>query len=62
MFIMYGEADLIVMSVKAYQKMRARQRLRQMLGAVDKEIASGAPMRDFDEVFADIEARLGDAV
>jgi len=53
-----GEADLVVMSVTAYQKMLARQRLGQMLGKVDKEIAAGTPMRDFEDVFADIEDRI----
>ena len=33
-----GEADLVVMSVEAYQKMVARQKLGQMLSKVDKEI------------------------
>lgn len=56
-----GEADLIVMSVEAYQKMVARQRLGQMLSKVDKEIAAGTPMRDFEEVFADIEMRIDNA-
>jgi len=50
-----GEADLIVMSVEAYQKMIARQKLGQMLSRVDREIATGVPMRDFEEVFASIE-------
>jgi len=53
-----GEADLVVMSVAAYKKMLARQRLGQMLGKVDKEIAAGTPMRDFEDVFSDIEDRI----
>ena len=56
-----GEADLVVMSVAAYQKMLARQQLGQMLSKVDKEIAADTPMRDFEEVFADIEARIKNA-
>ena len=56
-----GEADLVVMSVSAYKKMLARQRLGQMLGKVDKEIAADIPMRDFEEVFADIEKRIENA-
>ena len=56
-----GEADLVVMSVEAYQKLIARQKLGQMLSKVDKEIAAGAPMRDFEEVFASIEKRIEDA-
>ena len=47
-----GEADLVVMSVETYQKMIARQKLGQMLSKVDREIAAGTPMRDFEEVFA----------
>ena len=53
-----GEADLVVMSVEAYQKIIARQKLGQMLTKVDKEIATKTPMRDFEDVFADIEERL----
>ncbi|MCL2189607.1 MAG: type II toxin-antitoxin system Phd/YefM family antitoxin [Defluviitaleaceae bacterium] len=53
-----GEADLVVMSVTAYQKMTARQRLGQMLAKTDRDIASNTPMRDFEDVFADIEARI----
>ena len=56
-----GEADLVVMSIETYQKMMARQRLGQMLGKVDKEIAANAPMHDFEDVFADIEKRIEDA-
>ena len=46
------------MIVAAYKKMLARQRLGQMLGKVDKEIAAGTPMRDFEDVFSDIEDRI----
>lgn len=53
-----GEADLVVMSVDAYQKMIARQRLGQMLSKVDREIAVDAPMHDFEDVFADIDHRV----
>ncbi len=53
-----GEADLVVMSFEAYQKMMARQRLGQMLAEVDREIAAGKPMRDLDEAFAEIKKRL----
>ena len=56
-----GEADLVVMSVATYQKMLAKQQLGQMLSKVDKEIAAGSPMRDFEDVFADIEARIENA-
>ena len=55
------EADLVVMSVEAYQKLIARQMLGQMLGRVDREIAAGTSMRDLEEVFAFIEKRMGDA-
>jgi len=55
-----GEADLVVMSHEAYQKMMARQRLGQMLSEVDREIAAGAPMRDFEETFAAIKKRIED--
>lgn len=53
-----GEADLVVMSHEAYQKMMARQRLGQMLSEVDREIAMGTPMRDFEETFAAIKKRI----
>jgi PHD/YefM family antitoxin component YafN of YafNO toxin-antitoxin module len=56
-----GEADLVVMSVETYQKMIARQRLGQMLSKVDREIAAGTSMRDFEEVFTAIEKRIDDA-
>ena len=52
------EADLVVMSVEAYQKMMARQRLGQMLGKVDREIAAGTPMRNFEDIFSDVEDRI----
>jgi PHD/YefM family antitoxin component YafN of YafNO toxin-antitoxin module len=47
-----GEADLVVMSFSASQKMVARYRLGQMLSEVDREIAQGKPMRDFEDTFA----------
>ncbi len=53
-----GEADLVVMSHEAYQKMMARQRLGQMLSEVDREIAAGTPMRDFEEAFEAIKKRI----
>jgi len=56
-----GEADLVVMSFEAYQKMLARQRLGQMLAEVDREIAAGKPMRDFEETFAAIQKRIDNA-
>ena len=56
-----GEADLVVMSVEAYQRMMAQQRLGQMLAKVDRDIAAGTPMRDFEDVFADIEERIENA-
>lgn len=56
-----GEADLVVMSVDAYQKIMARQRLGQMLAKVDRDIAEDMPMRDFEEVFSDIEKRIENA-
>ncbi|MDA8228186.1 MAG: type II toxin-antitoxin system prevent-host-death family antitoxin [Desulfitobacterium hafniense] len=56
-----GEADLVVMSYEAYQKMIARQRLGQILSEVDREIVEGKPMRDFEETFASIQKRIEDA-
>ena len=56
-----GEADLVVMSVETYQKIMARQRLGQMLGRVDRDIAAGKPMRDFEDVFDDINKRIDNA-
>ncbi len=53
-----GEADLVVMSHESYQKMVARQRLGQMLSAVDREIAEGKPMRDFEATFTSIKKRI----
>ncbi len=53
-----GEADLVVMSHEAYQKMMAQQRLGHMLLEVDREIAKGAPMRDFEETFTAIKKRI----
>jgi PHD/YefM family antitoxin component YafN of YafNO toxin-antitoxin module len=55
-----GEADLVVMSHEAYQKMMARQRLGQMLSEADREIAAGTPMRDFEGIFAVIHKRIED--
>jgi hypothetical protein len=51
----------VVMSHEAYQKMMARQRLGQMLSEIDREIADGKPMRDFEETFAAIQKRIQDA-
>jgi len=56
-----GEADLVVMSVEAYQRMMTQHRLGQMLSKVDREIAAGIPMRDFEDVFSDIEERIENA-
>ncbi|MCG9969445.1 type II toxin-antitoxin system Phd/YefM family antitoxin [Pelotomaculum terephthalicicum JT] len=56
-----GEADLVVMSCEAYQKMMARQRLGRMLSEVDCEIAAGTPMRDFEETFAAIKKSIDNA-
>ena len=53
-----GEADLVVMCVETYQKMIMRRKLGQILGKIDREIAAGVPMKDFEEVFADIEMRI----
>ncbi|MDD2587246.1 MAG: type II toxin-antitoxin system Phd/YefM family antitoxin [Syntrophomonadaceae bacterium] len=53
-----GEADLVVMSHEAYQKMISRQRLGRMLSEVDREIAAGKPMRDFEETFKTIKKRI----
>lgn len=55
-----GEADLVVMSHEAYQKMIARHRLGQMLSEVDREIAAGKPMRNFEDTFAAIAKRIDD--
>jgi PHD/YefM family antitoxin component YafN of YafNO toxin-antitoxin module len=55
-----GQADLVVMSVEAYQKIMARQNLGQMLSKVDREIAANIPMRDFEEVFERLEKRIDD--
>ena len=56
-----GEADLVVMSVESYQRMMAQHRLGQMLAKVDRDIAAGIPMRDFEDVFSDIEERIENA-
>ena len=56
-----GEADLVVMSVETYQKMIARQQLGQMLAKVDRDIAENIPMRDFENVFSDINERIENA-
>jgi PHD/YefM family antitoxin component YafN of YafNO toxin-antitoxin module len=53
-----GEADLVVMSHEAYQKMMAQQRLGQMLIEVDREIARGSSMRNFEDTFSAIKKRL----
>jgi len=53
-----GEADLVVMSHEAYQKMMARRRLGRMLSEIDREIADGKPMRDFEATFTAIEKRI----
>ena len=56
-----GEADLVVMSYDAFQKMMARQRLGQMLADVDQEIAEGKPLRDFEATFKALKKRIEDA-
>ena len=56
-----GEADLVVMSYEAFQKMVARQRLGQMLTEADREIAGGKELRDFEAIFAALKKRVEDA-
>ncbi len=56
-----GEADLVVMSYEAFQKMLARQRVGRMLAEVDREISEGKQMRDFEETFAALKKRIEDA-
>ncbi len=56
-----GEADLVVMSYEAFQKMVARQRLGQMLADVDREIAEARKLRDFEATFAMLKKRIEDA-
>jgi PHD/YefM family antitoxin component YafN of YafNO toxin-antitoxin module len=56
-----GEADLVVMSHEAYQRLMAKQRLGQMLAEVDREIAQDAPMRNFEDVFETIKTRIENA-
>lgn len=53
-----GEADLVVMSHEAYQKMMARYQLGNILNEVDREMLAGAPMKDFESTFADIKKRI----
>ena len=55
-----GEADLVVMSWEAFQKAEARLKLQKKLLEAEREIAAGEPLRDADEVFAEILERLGD--
>jgi PHD/YefM family antitoxin component YafN of YafNO toxin-antitoxin module len=56
-----GEADLVVMSYEAFQKMVARQRLGQMLAEVDREIAEVRELRDFEATFATLKKRIENA-
>ncbi len=56
-----GEADLVVMSHEAFQKLMARHRLGQMLAEVDLEISKGTPMRDFEQTMEDIKRRIDHA-
>lgn len=56
-----GEADLVVMSHDAFQKLMSRQRLGQMLAEVDREIAVGIPGRDFEQTMEEIKRRIGHA-
>jgi hypothetical protein len=56
-----GEADLVVMSYEAFQKMLARHRLGMMLSDVDREISEGKQLRDFEETFATLKKRIEDA-
>ena len=55
-----GEADLVVMSYEAFQKMLARQQLGKMLADVDREIIEGKQLRDFEETFATLKKRIED--
>ena len=55
-----GEADLVVMSYDAFQKMLARQRIGRMLADVDREISEGKQLRDFEETFAALKKRIED--
>ena len=49
------------MSVESYQRMMTQNKLDQMLAKVNRDIATGLPMRDFEDVFSDIEGHIEDA-
>jgi len=58
---MYAEKEVTMRSVDTHQKLMARQKLGQMLAKVDRDIAAGTPMRDFEDVFVNIAERIENA-
>ncbi|CAM3476042.1 MULTISPECIES: type II toxin-antitoxin system Phd/YefM family antitoxin [Brevibacillus] len=56
-----GEADLVVMSHEAFQRMEARIKLQSKLLVAEKQVAEGEPLSDHDQVIARMRRKLDDA-
>lgn len=53
-----GEADLVVMSHEAYQRMEARIKLQSKLLVAEKQISEGMQLLDHDQVMARIRRKI----
>jgi PHD/YefM family antitoxin component YafN of YafNO toxin-antitoxin module len=56
-----GEADLVVMSHEAYERMQARIKLQTKLLIAEKQIAQQEPLTEHQEVIKRIQRKLNAA-
>ena len=54
-----GYADLVVMSIDAYEHGMARLEVYDKLASSQAEVESGKPLQSLDEVFAKYRAKYG---
>lgn len=53
-----GEADLVVMSHEAFQRMEARYKLQSKLLVAEKQLAEGEQLFEHDEVIAKMRRKI----
>lgn len=53
-----GEADLVVMSHEAYQRMQARYKLQSKLLVAERQVDNNEPLMSHDDVMARIKRRI----
>ncbi|MDQ6418919.1 type II toxin-antitoxin system prevent-host-death family antitoxin [Paenibacillus sp. LHD-117] len=56
-----GEADLVVMSIEAFRRMEARNKLQSKLLVAEKQVAEGAELLDHDQVIGNLRRKLNAA-